>query len=60
MAAALSLDDWKTRASGLTYRNQAFINGKFVPAISARGSRHKSSWKKFGPCLPVYLSSPKK
>ena len=36
MAAALSLDDWKTRASGLNYRNQAFINGKFVPAVSGK------------------------
>ena len=33
-AAALSLDDWKSRADGLSYRGQAFIDGAYVDAQS--------------------------
>ena len=33
-AAALSLDDWKSRAAGLSYRGQAFIDGDYVDAQS--------------------------
>jgi acyl-CoA reductase-like NAD-dependent aldehyde dehydrogenase len=36
MSAQLSRDDWKGRASGLAYRNQAFIAGKFVPSLTGR------------------------
>ena len=32
----LSHDDWKARAEGLTFRHQAFINGRFVPAASGK------------------------
>ncbi|MEX0696536.1 MAG: aldehyde dehydrogenase [Dongiaceae bacterium] len=34
MSAALSIDAWKSRAAGLAYRNQAFIDGKYVAAAS--------------------------
>ncbi len=34
MSAALSLDAWKSQASSLSYRNQAFIGGKYVDAAS--------------------------
>lgn len=30
----LTHDDWKTKASELSFRHQAFINGKFVDAVS--------------------------
>ena len=33
-AAALSLDDWKSRAAGLSHRSQAFIDGDYVDAQS--------------------------
>lgn len=36
MSAALSLDDWRGQAATLNYRNQCFIDGKFVPAASGR------------------------
>jgi gamma-glutamyl-gamma-aminobutyraldehyde dehydrogenase/4-guanidinobutyraldehyde dehydrogenase/NAD-dependent aldehyde dehydrogenase len=36
MAAALTLDAIKDHASRLTFRNQAFINGKYVPAASGK------------------------
>jgi gamma-glutamyl-gamma-aminobutyraldehyde dehydrogenase/4-guanidinobutyraldehyde dehydrogenase/NAD-dependent aldehyde dehydrogenase len=36
MSAALSIDTVKDQASRLTFRNQAFINGKYVPAASGR------------------------
>jgi gamma-glutamyl-gamma-aminobutyraldehyde dehydrogenase/4-guanidinobutyraldehyde dehydrogenase/NAD-dependent aldehyde dehydrogenase len=36
MSAALTIDSWKTEAARLSYRNQAFINGKFVPAASGK------------------------
>ena len=36
MSAALSLDDWRSQATRLSYRNQAFINGKYVPAVSGK------------------------
>lgn len=31
-----SYDDWKTRAAALSFRNQAFIGGKFVDAASGK------------------------
>ena len=31
-----SHDDWKSRAAGLRFRNQAFIDGKFVDAASGK------------------------
>jgi 4-guanidinobutyraldehyde dehydrogenase / NAD-dependent aldehyde dehydrogenase len=36
MSAALSIDTVKDHASRLTFRNQAFINGKYVPAASGK------------------------
>ena len=36
MSAQLSRDDWKSRIGGLSYRNQAFIDGKFVPSASGK------------------------
>ena len=36
MSAALSLDSLQAQAAGLQYRNQAFINGKYVPAASGK------------------------
>ena len=30
----LSYADWQARAAGLDFRNQAFINGQFVPSAS--------------------------
>ncbi len=36
MSAQLSRDDWKSKADGLSYRNQAFINGKYVAALSGK------------------------
>jgi len=36
MSAALSLDDYRGRAAALTYRNQAFIGGKYAPAASGK------------------------
>ena len=29
-------EDYRSQVSGLTFRNQAFINGKYVPAASGR------------------------
>ncbi|MFQ5984952.1 MAG: aldehyde dehydrogenase [Alphaproteobacteria bacterium] len=34
MSVALSLDDWRSQARGLSFRNQAFIDGKYVDAAS--------------------------
>ena len=31
-----SYDDWKTRAAGLSFRGQAFIDGKFSDAASGK------------------------
>jgi delta 1-pyrroline-5-carboxylate dehydrogenase len=36
MSAALSLDDWKTRAETLSFRSQAFINGRYVDSASGK------------------------
>src|SRR3954463_4072720 len=36
MSAQLSRDDWKGRAGGLSYRNQAFIGGKFTPSLTGK------------------------
>jgi len=36
MAAALTLDQWTDQAGKLAYRNQAFIGGKYVPALSGK------------------------
>ena len=36
MSAALSIQDWKTKAQGLSYRNQAFIDGAYADAISGK------------------------
>ncbi|MGF1594495.1 MAG: aldehyde dehydrogenase [Kiloniellaceae bacterium] len=36
MSAALSIESLKSQASGLSYRNQAFIGGKFAPAASGK------------------------
>ena len=36
MAAQLSRDDWKGRVGGLSYRNQAFIGGKFVASLTGK------------------------
>jgi acyl-CoA reductase-like NAD-dependent aldehyde dehydrogenase len=36
MSAALSLEDYRGRAAALTYRNQAFIGGKYVAAASGK------------------------
>jgi acyl-CoA reductase-like NAD-dependent aldehyde dehydrogenase len=36
MSAALSIESVKSQASGLSYRNQAFIGGKFVAAASGK------------------------
>ena len=36
MSAALSIDMEKDQASRLTFRNQAFINGKYLPAASGK------------------------
>src|SRR5579864_957815 len=36
MSAQLSRDDWKNRAGGLSYRNQAFIGGKFAPSLTGK------------------------
>jgi acyl-CoA reductase-like NAD-dependent aldehyde dehydrogenase len=36
MSAALSLDDYRGRAAALSYRNQAFIGGKYVAAASGK------------------------
>jgi len=36
MSAALSLDTFKSKAQSLSFRNQAFIDGKYVPALSGR------------------------
>ncbi|RJF87207.1 aldehyde dehydrogenase family protein [Oleomonas cavernae] len=36
MAAALSLDQWEARAKALDYRHLAFIDGRFVPALSGK------------------------
>jgi gamma-glutamyl-gamma-aminobutyraldehyde dehydrogenase/4-guanidinobutyraldehyde dehydrogenase/NAD-dependent aldehyde dehydrogenase len=36
MSAALSIDTWKSEASRLSFRNQAFIGGKYVPAASGK------------------------
>ncbi len=34
MSAALALEDWKSQAAGLSYRNQAFIDGAYADAVS--------------------------
>ena len=36
MSAQLSRDDWKGRAGSISYRNQAFIGGKFVPSLTGK------------------------
>lgn len=36
MNKVLTLDDWKARAAALEFRNQAFIDGKFVDAASGK------------------------
>jgi acyl-CoA reductase-like NAD-dependent aldehyde dehydrogenase len=36
MSAHLSRDDWKGRVGGLSYRNQAFIGGKFMPSVTGK------------------------
>jgi gamma-glutamyl-gamma-aminobutyraldehyde dehydrogenase/4-guanidinobutyraldehyde dehydrogenase/NAD-dependent aldehyde dehydrogenase len=36
MSAALSIDAWKSQAATLSYRNQAFIDGKYVDAASGK------------------------
>ncbi len=36
MSAALTFDDWRAKAEKLSYRNQCFIDGQFVPAASGR------------------------
>ena len=36
MSAQLSRDDWKSRIGGLSYRNQAFIGGKFAPSLTGK------------------------
>ena len=36
MSAQLSRDDWKGRVGGLSYRNQAFIDGKFVDSLTGK------------------------
>jgi acyl-CoA reductase-like NAD-dependent aldehyde dehydrogenase len=36
MSAALSIESVKSQANGLSYRNQAFIGGKFVAAASGK------------------------
>ncbi|HXQ41686.1 MAG TPA: aldehyde dehydrogenase [Candidatus Udaeobacter sp.] len=36
MSAALSLESLQSQASALSYRSQAFINGKYVPAASGK------------------------
>ncbi len=34
VAAAVSVDDWKSRAAGLSHQGQAFIDGEYVDAVS--------------------------
>ena len=36
MSAQLSRDDWKGRIGGLSYRNQAFIGGKFTASLTGK------------------------
>ncbi len=36
MAAQPSLDDYRAQAAGLSYRNQAFINGEYVASASGK------------------------
>jgi gamma-glutamyl-gamma-aminobutyraldehyde dehydrogenase/4-guanidinobutyraldehyde dehydrogenase/NAD-dependent aldehyde dehydrogenase len=36
MSAALSIDTWKDQAGKLSFRSQAFIDGKYVPAVSGK------------------------
>ncbi|MPZ10560.1 MAG: aldehyde dehydrogenase family protein [Kiloniellaceae bacterium] len=36
MSAALSIESVKSQAGGLSFRNQAFIDGKFAPAASGK------------------------
>lgn len=36
MSAALSIDTWRDQAAKLSFRNQAFIAGKYVPAASGK------------------------
>ena len=36
MAQTLSVEDWKSQAAGLSYHNQAFIDGKYVNAASGK------------------------
>ena len=34
MSAALALEDWQSQVAGLSYRNQAFIDGAYADAVS--------------------------
>ena len=36
MSAVLSIDNWKSEAARLSYRNQSFIAGKYVAAASGK------------------------
>jgi 4-guanidinobutyraldehyde dehydrogenase / NAD-dependent aldehyde dehydrogenase len=36
MSAAVSIDTWRSEAAKLSYRNQAFIDGRYVPAASGK------------------------
>ena len=36
MNAPLSRDDWKARVATLTFRDQAFIGGKFAPSLTGK------------------------
>ena len=36
MSAQLTRDDWKSRIGGLSYRNQAFIGGKFAASLTGK------------------------
>ncbi|MBX6320914.1 MAG: aldehyde dehydrogenase [Rhodospirillaceae bacterium] len=36
MSAALNIENWRSRAEGLSYRSKAFIGGKFVDAASGQ------------------------
>ncbi len=49
MSAQLSRDDWKSRIGGLSYRNQAFIGGKFAASLTRRDLRLRQSGDRPGP-----------
>jgi gamma-glutamyl-gamma-aminobutyraldehyde dehydrogenase/4-guanidinobutyraldehyde dehydrogenase/NAD-dependent aldehyde dehydrogenase len=36
MSAALSLDDWRSRSEALSFRSQAFINGRYADSASGK------------------------